>query len=606
MRCSSMLFASSADRRQSARARRFPRALALALALLAGCSTPPPGPGLDTDRVLTHVHALTDIGPRPQDSDGSRTAAGYLEDELDRLGVAVTRMPVGAVDVPEIRVLGHVFRAAHRVTTTDPNLLVRFGPPGDALLIMAHYDTVAKSPGAADNAAAVATLLELARTLRDTPPPQPVLLAFTANEEIGLVGAEALAAARTDIAFAVALDLIGGDGALVINGASELVGNAEMRWLADAADRAGITLTAPPAHRIVSRWWPQAERSDHGPFTRRGVRAVHFYNRGNDGDWIDLAYHSAGDVPARLHRESLAELGQLLRALTDVAPPAHELDGYWVPLARNTVVPRWTLLAVEILLVLVVIAALVLSRAGLLAALANRHDRDATPLAPALLVGIACYVLVIVIACILERNLAGEHPAPWLHAPLRALISTALVVLGAFGLATRAVGRIRPWLGSERYRAFAAIWSALIGTILLAIGAAEIAWMWLVPAAVIAIAPRRAAFVAIIVSVLPIACVLNPWQLREAAWNGFLPTSLPMAALLGILAIQTIATIAWWLRRRTPTTPSAAPSAGPLGTLVLGVGCGLAVIFGLVFALTFEPACSPPRFKSFHLACERV
>jgi hypothetical protein len=551
---------------------------ALLIIWLVACAPSTPGPSLD--------------------SDGSRTAAGYIEDEFDRLGVIVTRVPVGTVALPAIRVLGRLYREAHSVSTTDPNLVVRFGPSGDAVLIMAHYDTVAKSPGAADNAVAVALLIELARALRDQPPSQPVVLAFTANEEIGLVGAEALAAARNDIAFAIALDLLGGDGPLVINGASKLVGRSELGWLAAAADQAGITLTTPPAHRVVSRWWPQSERSDHGPFTRRGVRAVHFYNRGNDGDWIDLAYHSPRDVPARVHRDSVAAVGRLLRAVVASPPPVPDGDGFRVPLAANTVVPRWALIAVELALLLVVIITLARSRDGIVAWLARRDQRPTTPRGPALLVGAACYALAIIAACVIERAFSGGHPAPWLHAPLRSLIGDALVLVGSFGLATRAVARIRPWRGGQRYRVLASIVCAVIGTTLLVVGAAELAWIWLVPAAILAVVPPRAALVAIALSLLPVACVLNAHQLREAAWNGFLPLSLPLAAWLGILGTPTIAAVAWWLRRRAPT--------GPLGTLVLGVGCGLAVIIGLVFAITFEPACSAVKFESFHLACERV
>ena len=226
------------------------------------------------------------------------------------------------------------------VHTDDPDLLVRFGPPGRALLITAHYDTVPGSPGATDNAVAVGLLIELARELRAQPPAHPVMLAFTADEEDGLVGAEALARERDDIGFVVALDLLGGRGDLVLNGATTLIGTAEMRWLAAAADRAGVIVRAPLPHRVVSRWWPQAERADHGAFTRRDIRGFHLYNRGNDGDWIDLAYHSAYDTPARVDRTSVASAGRLVRALVAVPPPPHAGDGFWVPLAANTVIPR--------------------------------------------------------------------------------------------------------------------------------------------------------------------------------------------------------------------------------------------------------------------------
>ncbi len=575
------------------------------LVALAACSTSPAGPGLELDRVMAHIGRLDAIGPRPGDSDGSRAAAGYIEDELARLGVDVKRMPVGSVELPGIEVLGQRVRHAHRVETTDPNLVVRFGPPGKALLLMAHYDTVPDSPGAADNAAAVGVLLDLARVLAEEEPDQPVMLAFTANEEIGLVGAEALAAQRGDeIEFAVALDMIGGDGPLVINGASTLIGLAELRWLAGAADRAGIEISAPPAHRVVSRWWPQAERSDHGPFTRRGIRAVHLYSRGNDGEWIDLAYHSARDVPARLHRDSLAAAGRLVRALTATPPPVHAGDGYWLPLAVNTVVPRWWLVAGELALVMIVIGALVLSRDGLVAMIARRHERTrSAPDAPrgaGLLLGVLCYVVAAAIAIAVEHATAGEHPAPWLHAPLRVLVADALVLAGAFGLATRVVARFWPWRGDQRYLTFAAITCTAIGTLLVAIGAAELAWIWIVPAAAIALAPRlgRAGVLAVVIAALPVACMLNPWQLREAAWHRFMP-ALPLALWLAIVGAPTIATAAYYLRLRT--RPS-----GPLGTLVLGMGCGLAVALGLVFAVTLDPPCTPAKFEEFHLACERV
>jgi hypothetical protein len=190
------------------------------------------------------------------------------------------------------------------------------------------------------------------------------------------------------------------------------------------------------------------------------------------------------------------------------------------------------------------------------------------------------------------------HPAPWLHAPLRALVGDVLVIGGVLGLASRGVARQRPWLGVQRYRVLAAITCAVVGVAWLVVGAAELAWIWLVPAVVIAIAPPRVAIIALVASALPIACVLSPPQLREAAWNGFLPVSLPLSLLVGIVGAPTFATAAWWLRTR--------PRSGPLGTLVLGMGCGLAVVIGLVFAVTFEPACSSVKFERFHLACERV
>lgn len=60
------------------------------------------------------------------------------------------------------------------------------------VVVIAHLDTVRDSPGANDNTASVAGLVELARLLTPSPARFDVLLAATDMEEIGLFGARAL------------------------------------------------------------------------------------------------------------------------------------------------------------------------------------------------------------------------------------------------------------------------------------------------------------------------------------------------------------------------------------------------------------------------------
>lgn len=548
------------------------------LVLLVACAPEARGPGVDIDRVMAHVEALAGSA-RPGNTEMSRAAAAYIARQIP-----VERDEVGDVDLPDIEVLGTLHRRAHRAHSTDPNLLARFGPPGKALLIMAHYDSVPSSPGAIDNAAAVGVLLELAKVLGDSP--RPVILMFTANEETGLVGAEAFAERRgSEIDFAIALDLIGGDGELVVNGASTLIGSAELAWLARGADRAGVTLRAPLAHRVLSRWWPQAERSDHGPFTRRGIRAMHFYHRGNDGDWIDLAYHSAEDVPARVHRESVDELARVLYALTREPIPAHDGDGFWLPVASNTVVPRWGLLA------------LCLACYGAIALLATtRRRREGRGLG--LLVAIPCYAAGAAAIILLEHLLGGGHPAPWLHAPLRWLSGELLLLAGLVGLLSRFVARFVSWGGERRYLALSVISLLAIGTAWLVAGAAELAWVWLVPALLASVSPRlgRARVLSLAALLLPLVLVLAPTQVREAAWNGVLPPAVPFGVWIAILGFPSFGGIAWYLRARE--------RSGPLGTLVLPVGCLLAMIAGVLLVISGAPPCSAAQFHELGLACE--
>jgi len=533
-------------------------------------------------------YLTTTIGPRPDASAAGERANRWLFTQLAGLRAPVEQDVVGFVDLPAIRVMGVTYREAHVREAKQPNLYLRLGGNrGKALLIMAHVDSVAGSPGAVDNAASVAILLELARELDAHPPAQPVILAFTAAEEDGLVGAESLAAELADeVSFAIALDLVGGEGELVVNGASTLVGQRELEWLLDAAEHAGVELDVPAVHRVISRAWPQAERSDHAPFTRRGVRAVHFYNRGNDGEWVDLAYHSEGDVASRVRPERVAEVSRLLRALVERRPPEHGTDGFVVPVVR-AVVPRWTLVAVEVLLALVALG--VLARA-LLGYVTRTRE---TVRGASLLAASGCYAAAVAAAVPCVSSV-------WILRPLPAVAGSALVIAGVTGLLSRAVTRIAPWRGEARFLAVAITVPLGVGLALLALGAAELAWVWLVPAALLAIASsvRVLTWLAVLASLLPAVLTLHPLRLREAAWNGFLPSQLPLALVVGVFGMSTAAAVAWALRRR--------PAAGPLGPLALGLGCALLVIAGVVVAVTAPTPCSMLNFMKFSLACERV
>jgi len=543
----------------------------LALLVLAACSTHGPGPTLDTKRELAHVAALVALGPRPADSPAARSAAQYIEHEL--AGIPLEIMPVGDVDLPEIEVLGNVMRPARRVHVDDPDLIARFGPPGKALVIMGHYDSMPTSPGAVDNAAAVAVLIELAKELHAHPPEQPVMLVFTADEERGLVGAEALALHHGDeVQLAIALDLIGASGPLSLNGASTRIGLAEMQWLARAADRAGVVVEAPLPHRVMSRWVPQAERADHGAFTRAGTRAFHLYHRGQDELWIDTAYHSPRDTLPRVHAESLDEISRLLRTLVTTPVPRAGRDGFWLPIAIDTVVPRWWLLVFDGWLAVIALFGLAALRVGG----DGGHGRGA-----GLIAGTICFALAAVAAIFADHPIAIDPEHVGLAPFARSVGGAALAILGVLGLLTRIVARRFAWIGVRRYLAIAIVLCALIGAALLALGAAELAWIWLVPAAALALAPRLPrplAALAAATSLLPAALILYPQQILEARWHMVWPPGVPLAGFVAVLGAPAVAAAAWWLRSR--------PVRGPLGTLVLAVGCGVSALAG--FALQFS------------------
>ncbi|TFH39320.1 MAG: M20/M25/M40 family metallo-hydrolase, partial [Chrysiogenales bacterium] len=68
---------------------------------------------------------------------------------------------------------------------------------GGAVLLMGHYDSVPTGPGASDDGAAVAAMLETARALKEGPRlANDIILLFTDSEEGGLIGARAFASSH--------------------------------------------------------------------------------------------------------------------------------------------------------------------------------------------------------------------------------------------------------------------------------------------------------------------------------------------------------------------------------------------------------------------------
>jgi len=104
------------------------------------------------DRLKAHVEVLAGlIGPRHEHRPSSLEAAtAYIERQFGVIGDEVTHetYSIGAIDVSNLVV--------ERRGTRHPDQIVVLG---------AHYDTVPTTPGADDNASAVATLIEAARLL---------------------------------------------------------------------------------------------------------------------------------------------------------------------------------------------------------------------------------------------------------------------------------------------------------------------------------------------------------------------------------------------------------------------------------------------------------
>lgn len=122
------------------------------------------------DALRKHVESLTvAIGPRAIGLGNSlERAADYIRVVFDAAGLEVREQPYPYRG----HMVANLVAAAPGATRASPYYLVG-----------AHYDTVPRSPGADDNASAVAVLLELARRLPRLSLAAPVrLVAFTLEE----------------------------------------------------------------------------------------------------------------------------------------------------------------------------------------------------------------------------------------------------------------------------------------------------------------------------------------------------------------------------------------------------------------------------------------
>jgi hypothetical protein len=122
------------------------------------------------DNLKVHVEKLAgEIGERNmQHYDGLNRAADYIRQTLEQREYTVSE--------DTYQVSGRTVRILYTEIPGAKNKVQPF-------VIGAHYDSVAGSPGANDNASGVAAVLELARILKNDTPNHSILLAFFPNEE---------------------------------------------------------------------------------------------------------------------------------------------------------------------------------------------------------------------------------------------------------------------------------------------------------------------------------------------------------------------------------------------------------------------------------------
>ncbi|MEV0235158.1 M20/M25/M40 family metallo-hydrolase [Nonomuraea sp. NPDC050786] len=166
----------------------------LAFALLDLAPPAPRGPDSPADsfsatRAREHLETIA-RAPHPVGSAEHARVRDHLVSSLRALGLDVrVQEGVGVLPIDHDGVVP--MGRMRNIVATRPGT-----DPTGQVVLAAHYDSVAAAPGASDDGAGVATLLEVARAL----PPSArndVVFLFTDGEEAGLLGAEAFARQAT-------------------------------------------------------------------------------------------------------------------------------------------------------------------------------------------------------------------------------------------------------------------------------------------------------------------------------------------------------------------------------------------------------------------------
>ena len=208
---------------------------------------------------------------------------------------AQTKIPVLALGSEQSRVLDDRLTVTLNVNTeqrlvTGRNLIAHSqGVTQPKVLLGAHYDSVADSPGANDNASGTAVVLDIARRLAGSDARSVWFVAFD-GEENGLQGSRAFVRAAepqflSQLQAMMNFDMVGVNERLSVSGPSSLTA------LAQDADPSIATLGGSGG-------------SDHVPFANAQVPIL-FFTRG-----LEPNYHKPDDVQVepRLLNET-AEVG---------------------------------------------------------------------------------------------------------------------------------------------------------------------------------------------------------------------------------------------------------------------------------------------------------
>ena len=426
-----------------------------ALVAWAKAAERPPSPALasapkiqfSAERAWGHLERITGEEPTPIGSAGGDEVHDYLIAELTALGLDVeVQEGVGARTFDADTVAGRV----ENVVATIPGR-----ESTGRVFLAAHYDTTFGAPGASDDMAAVAAILETARALRSGEQPRnDVVLLLTDGEEPGLLGAESF----------VEQHPYGAGGGVVLNW--EATGNAGPSVLFETSEgnaalieEFAASATHPVGEAAMAELYEESsQNTDFTVFKEAGFVGLNFA-------FIDggAYYHNPRDTVDNFDPASMQHHGANMLALArafgerDLAALDSENDATYFTLFGVVIsYPTWLILPLASLAVLAVLALALVARNRTLVTVPRLIAGMAAALVP-LVVAPAAAIGLWEVLVLLRPAYAGMRDMyqPELYRWALAAL-TAAIIFGWYALLRRRVGAAAMAIG-------ALIWPAVLG-----------------------------------------------------------------------------------------------------------------------------------------------
>lgn len=258
------------------------------------------------------ARAMTDIvqiarAPHPVGSAEHARVRAYLSDRMTQLGLSPEEQsgPLSPGSIRRLKKEGGDPQAANNQAINLIGVLPGKDRSQPAVMLMAHYDTVVGSPGAADDSTGVGAVLEAVRAIKARGPiERDLVVLLTDAEELGLDGARIFFGGhplRDRIGSVVNLEARGGGGRAAMFETGREAGPT-VDLFRRAAMRADGGTTATSLAVFMYEKMPNG--TDFTVPKDRGVGGLNFAFIGRPAQ-----YHAADSTPENLDQGALQHLG---------------------------------------------------------------------------------------------------------------------------------------------------------------------------------------------------------------------------------------------------------------------------------------------------------